>query len=177
MEPKITIPQVSIKFGLITGFLMIILALILNFTNLSTNWWLSLIASLIITIGGMVMAMNSFKKEHLGYLEYKQGLAIGTIVVVISRTLHQIFNFIYINYIDDSSIPAALEKSREMLEKFGMEEDKIDEAIVQAEQSMTSPMSIFWGILWAIFFGFIVSLIVAAIMQKKRSDADIFNAR
>lgn len=175
MEEKSTVLQTGIKYGIITALVVIVYTFILYLIGESMNMWLGFL-SLIFIIGLMVFAMREYKNEHNGFLEYKEGLGIGTIMVAISSLLSQIFNFIYINYIDSSILGQAEEKTRAMLERFGMDEDKIEEAVIKSQEGMTSPMSIFWGFLWAVIIGFIISLIIAAIMQKKKSELSTLDA-
>lgn len=176
MENKSTVVQVGIKYGLITGVIVIVYTVLLYLIGEAMNMWLGFL-SFIFIITLMIFGMKEYKRNQEGYLEFKEGLAIGTLIVAISSLLSQIFNYVYMNFIDPSMIEQIGERTREMMEKFGMDEDKIEQAVTEAQSKMASPLSILWGILGALVMGFIISLIISAIMQNKRSEIDTLDVR
>ena len=116
----------------------------------------------------MVYAMREFKAENSGYMSYGQGLGIGTLIAAISGLLNSTFTMFYTQFIDTNLMKKALETAREDMERRGMSDDQID-AGMQFSEKMMSPGILFaMGIFFSIFIGFIISLIVAAILRRNR---------
>ncbi len=88
---------------------------------------------------------------------------------MISTIISQVFNFVYINYINPSAAEAALEAAKAMMEKFNMPEEALEKAMEEAEENMKSPMNIVKTTLGAAVIGAIVAAIFGAVMKKERA--------
>jgi len=161
--------SVAIRFGLIIGFVSIIYSLILFVTETNTNTTLSWLG-MIIPIVGIVLAYKAFKNENDGYMSYGQGLGIGTLLSAISGILSGLFTYVYVSFID----PTVLSRMREMqvleLEKKGMSDEQIEQAQGMVEKFSGPGMMLVFAIIGGIVIGFIISLIVAAIMKNNRPE-------
>ena len=102
MENKVTVSQIGLRYGLITGLVLIVFGLILQMTGLATNTWISSISYVILIIA-IVLAHNAFKEGGDGFMSIGQGIGIGTLASVVAGTLSSIFSYIYIKFIDDST--------------------------------------------------------------------------
>lgn len=161
---------IALRYGIIAGIISIIYSLILNITDLAfTNKSLSWI-SFIILVAAIVLAMREFKRQNSGYMSYGQGLGIGTLVSVVSSILGGIFTYIYVKFVDTGYI----EKMRSMqiadMEAREMNDEQIDQAMSMSEKMMTPEMIVVFAIIGGLVFGFILSLIIAAIMKKTRPE-------
>jgi amino acid transporter len=160
---------VALRYGFITGFVTVIYSLILNITEQNTNTWLGYI-SFIILIVGIVMAHKHYKSENHGFMTYGQGLGIGSLLSLIVGALSGIFMYIYIKLVDNSFMERMQEQQIVELEKRGMSDEQIEQAI-QVSQKMTSPeMMVVWAIVGTLLFGFILSLIISAITKHARPE-------
>lgn len=164
-----TTTSVGLKFGLFTAGILIIYDAILQISGLASIPELGFV-SLVVLLGGMVVAMNTFKKGNSGFMSYKQGLGIGTILIAVAATLSKIFNFCYINFIDDSNFLAMIEKQRTKMEEKGMDAAIMEKTLESMKKNGYAAISIFWTALGAVIIGFIISLIVAAIMKKNNPE-------
>lgn len=161
--------SVGLRYGFITGFLLIIFSLVLYLADLSENRALTLSGWLIV-VAGLVLAMKAFRQENNGFMEYGQGLGIGTIVGALAGVLAGIFGAIYTSYIDPSIVQKALDKQVMQMEDQGMSQAQIDKAIEYGNM-FSGPVAIviFSIVLYAIG-AFILSLIIAAIMKRSRPE-------
>jgi hypothetical protein len=64
-----------------------------------------------------------------------------------------------------------MDEQREQMENRGMSDSQIDQAMEMAERM--SGFSFLFGTLAAVFFGFLLSLVIAAILKRNQ---DIFDA-
>jgi hypothetical protein len=165
--PKV-IP-VAIRYGLITGLALIIFNLILFFTNNYGNMFLSLLG-LLITIVGIVMAHNHFKKLNAGYMTYGQGLGLGVLLAGVSGVLTGLFLFIYMQYIDPSVLDQLRETQMGMMSNFNIPEDQMDKIMEDVEKKNTPGRHFINQILGSLVLGLILSLIIAAITKRNRPE-------
>ncbi len=167
-EPKTTVLATSLTYGLITGLASIAFYIILQLTGQAFNQALSLL-SLVILVGGMVLAHKSFKQGNEGYMNFSQGLGIGTLISLISGVLSSAFSVIYMTFIDPNFIAMTLEKAREQIETQNPEisSEQIDVALSFSSYMMQPGILFVFGLISTVFFGFLISLVVSAAMAKK----------
>jgi hypothetical protein len=161
---------IGLRYGLICGLITVVYSFILNITELAlTNQILGWI-SFFILLAAIWMAMREFKRQNQGFMSYGQGLSIGTLVVLVSSILGGIFTYLYVTIIDKGYI----EKMRNMqvaeLERKGMSDDQIDQAMLITDKMMTPAMIPLMAIVGGVVFGFILSLIIAAIVKHNRPE-------
>ena len=176
MEKEPSTIQTGIKYGLITAVISIVYSVISFQTGLFLNFFLGMFIALLITVFMLVFAMREFKKDNGGYMTLGQGILIGVVTILISSVIVQTFNFIYMNYIDTTIVTQMTDKIAEMMERYDLPDEQIDEAVEKAQNDASSPTSILTNLLISGLIGLVISLIIAAIMQKKRSELDTFNA-
>ena len=164
-----SVKTVAVRYGIITGIVTVIYSLILYMTELNNNKWLSFISTAILIVG-IVLAHRYFKSLNSGYMSYGQGLGIGSLLSVIVGVFSGIFMYVYLKFIDSTVIERMQEAQYIEMEKRGMSEEQMEQAI-QLSQKMTGPeMMVVWAILGTLFFGFILSLIISAITKHTRPE-------
>lgn len=169
---KISVKQVSVKYGLILAMISIIFFLITVFAGLVGNQavqYLGMIPTIIL----IVLAHKEFKQEGDGFMSYGQGLGIGTLTVTISSIVYTIFFYVYIKFIDSSFMEIMKDKQLEDMQAQGMSEEQIDQAMSMTSGFMTPEIISVFAILVAVFFGFILSLIISAFTKNSNPDLDM----
>ena len=167
-QPKIS--AIALRYGLIAGLLVIIYALILQFTDLYMSKALSYVNYLFVLIA-IILAYREFKSQDQGHMTYAQGLGLGTLTAGIAGVLSGIFSYIYIKFIDDSMLGKIAEMQREELEKSsGMSDEEIERALEMSASFTTPEMIMVFSIIGFVFFGFLISLVVAAAMRNPRPE-------
>ena len=161
---------IALRYGIIFGIISIVYSLILNITDLAfTNRALSWV-SFIILIVAIVLAMREFKQQNNNYMSYGQGLGIGTLVTTVSSFLGGVFTYIYVKFIDTGFIDKMREMQVAELEKKGMNDDQIEQAVAMSEKMMTPGMIVVFAILGGLFFGFLLSLLISALLKRTRPE-------
>ena len=162
--------SIGLKYGLITGLISAILSMVNFISGSFDKIWLMMALGLAIYIGAIVLAHREFKKANGGFMTYGQGLMVGTLTVFIAGIIGGIFSFIYIEYVDPSILDQMKDMQISMMEKFGVPDDQMDEAIAKIEKDTTSFNQLKSGLLNGIFSGLILSLIVSAFTKKTRPE-------
>jgi len=169
METQASTSKIGLRYGLISGLILIIYSLILQVAGLASNQklgWLSYIILAVI----IYMAHNAFKQQGNGYLSIGQGLGIGMIISAISGVFSGVFLFVYLKFVDNSMLEEIRDRSYEQLESKGMSDEQIEQAMSMSEKFMSPGMLFIFAIIGTLFFGFIVSLIVSLFTKKSNPE-------
>ncbi|MGB3585484.1 MAG: DUF4199 domain-containing protein [Tunicatimonas sp.] len=168
----------SVRYGLILGALNVVFTagVFLIDYKLIQN---PLIGFLIfgITIAILFIAGFELRKKNGGYLSFKNALKSSFIIYAIAAVLVVMYNLLQYNVLTPE---IAEELQKETLnqqvmvwESFGMSDEQIDESAAAMEDRNLFGLT--WqlvGLAGNLFFGLIISLIVAAIVKKKEPEFD-----
>ncbi|MBA4053482.1 MAG: hypothetical protein C0490_02100 [Marivirga sp.] len=159
---KPTVRSVGLKYGAVATFVNIVFFLILALSGLGpfdNKWgWIGMVFSVII----LVLAHKNFKDEGDGFMSYGQGVGIGFWISLVAVVIGALFTYTYANIIDPATMESFYEKQYEQMQEKGMQDEQI-------EMAVTWTKKLFWPIyvVFGIFFGLIVALIVTIFTQKK----------
>lgn len=169
---KITVREVAIKWGMISGIISIVLFLAIYFAGLMGDSWPNWISA-VISAGIIYMAHKEFKDQGDGYMSYGKGLGLGTLVSLVSGAISSIFAYVYMKFINVDYVTELVDITRYKMEDEGQSEDQIDVAMGFVEKMMTPEIMLGMGLLAAVFFGFIISLIVSAITKNNDPSLEV----
>lgn len=174
MEDKVTVSQIGLKNGIIIGLIFIVYGMILQFLNLDMKLmgYLSYV-NYVILIVFIVLAHKAFKEGGDGFMSIGQGLGIGMLITLVGSVISSIFSFIYLKFIDDSIIQKSLDFQIEELEKKGMDDASIEQAMAITSKIMTPEIMPIVAIVFMAFFGFILSLIVSLFTKKSNPTLEV----
>ncbi|GHB73995.1 DUF4199 domain-containing protein [Persicitalea jodogahamensis] len=167
MQEQPSVARVALKFGVIIGIAVIVYSTILTIAELNQNQGLSSISFLILA-AGMVFAMREFRTQNDGFMSYGQGLGIGSLMSTIVGLLSSTFSIFYTQFIDPNVMERAMDKAREDMESRGMSDAQIDAGIEMAQKFQTPGIMFLMGIVIFLVVGFIIALIVSAIMRRNK---------
>lgn len=168
-ENRPSVMSIALKFGFITALVAIVYSLILMVTDLGDKTWLASLSYLIL-IAGMVFGMKQYKEMNDGFMSYGQGLGIGTLIATIYGFLSSVFMWIYTSFVDPEYMERQMLKQEAQMLERGMSQEQID-AGAEIAQSFQGPvMLIVVGTLGAIVIGFLLSLVISAIMKHNRPE-------
>jgi hypothetical protein len=162
----------ALRFGLLTGGVIVVWDLILYITGLHTNQALGYL-SLILLVGGMFLANRDYLTINRGNMSFGTGFKIGFVVASIAGALSSVFVAVYMS-INPHLIEESLEVARLEMEKNPqMTPEVIDQAMEMTAKFMTPPAIAGIGFLSLVFLGAILALVVAAIMKKDSGNAGV----
>lgn len=169
---KTTVKQVSLKWGLYIGLVMIVWGLVMQIAGLVDNQYLGFVSYLFL-IAGIVLAHKEFKTNGDGFMAYSQGLGIGTLLSVVSGAISAVFSYIYVKFIDDSMLTIVKDLQVEKMEEQGLSDAQIEQAMEIAGKFMVPEVMLPLALLSMVFVGFILSLIVSAFTKNVNPQAEI----
>ncbi|MEQ8580674.1 MAG: DUF4199 domain-containing protein [Marinoscillum sp.] len=166
---NISIKSVAIKYGLISGLIGIIFFLVIDFAGLSGNQsvsWIGILFTAVI----MYFAQKEFIKEGDGYMNYGEGLGLGTLMSLVSAVISSIFTYIYVSFVNPQFIENIRQAQVIAMEEEGMSDAQIEQAM-KISENFTGPTGLLiFGLIGGVFVGFLISLIISAITKKSRPE-------
>jgi len=102
-----------------------------------------------------------------------QGLGIGMLITMIATVISSIFSYIYMKFIDDSMMAKIVDAQVAEMEKRGLDDASIEQAMEISSKFMTVEMIQVWAILGMGIIGFIIVLIVSLFTKKANPALDV----
>ncbi|MEQ8473681.1 MAG: DUF4199 domain-containing protein [Marinoscillum sp.] len=169
----VSMKSVAIKYGVIAGLIGIIFFVIQDFAGLAGNpdfSWIGMVISIVITAVIITLAQKEYKKNGDQYMNYGEGLGLGTLLSLFSGIISSIFVYIYVSFINPEFVENIRQQQIVAMEEQGMSDAQIEQGMKMAE-NFSGPTAMFiFGLLGAVFFGFVVSLVVSAFIKKTRPE-------
>lgn len=159
--------RIALKWGIISAILIIIYSVILYMTGLFKTPSLSWITFLLLLFG-IIMSLREFKLSNQGYMSFSEGLGLGTLLSAVAGLFGSIFSYIYINFIDTTIMQQMSDMQREQMEAKGLSSEQIDQAMEIGAKFASPGIMFLFGIIGYVLFGFLISLIVAAILKHSK---------
>lgn len=164
--------QVIIKFSIIYALANIGMALVMYILEIMDKSWLITILSLGVNAAIMFFAMKSRKNDTLnGYMTYGQGLGTGMLIAILGGLVTAVYTFVFYSYIDPEFIDKMLEISRAEMLKKDMSDEQIDQALEMSKKFMSPIMMTVFAYIGSLFFGLIISLVLAAVTKNENPNA------
>lgn len=173
MEKKVTSLSNALFYGGITTLAVIIYSLLLMVLNV-TSGALTNLTYLLIAIGAYLGNINFRDKALDGNMSFGKALGHSMFIVAIVSVISSLFMAVYLS-IDSSIINLAIEQTEESMAEQNMDEEQMEMALSYTRKFMTPVWMSVFMLLAYLFFGFILSLIIAAITKKENPNATPFD--
>ncbi|UOQ99439.1 DUF4199 domain-containing protein [Hymenobacter sp. 5317J-9] len=169
----VTTTSVALHYGLLlaaSGILVDFLVRIANFSFLTYGIVAGLTA-LIVTIVWIVLAHSAFKKANNGLMTFKQGLIIAMIMVLLSAIIASLFNFLYLNYIDEDFVERMKAGMTEFMEKNNVPEDQIAKSTAKFdEMNVGIVQSLLNGLKNGVIGGLVLGALITAFTKRSHPE-------
>ena len=163
----------ALRYGLIYGIILVVFAIMLYTMDMHyQNSTLSTVVNILIGVGGILWGMLAYKKDNGGFISLSQSLKVGVAIALVGSLVGIIYGVVLTEFIDPTTMDKALEfQKQQMLSQNP--EMSVEQAnqFVDMQKKFSSPLirSAF-GLLFGIFFGFIVALISGLVIKKNRPE-------
>ncbi|HLO81917.1 MAG TPA: DUF4199 domain-containing protein [Chitinophagaceae bacterium] len=175
LAPETKKSNILLQYGLISALVSLLVFVLMYIGGTEVIGSPFALATWFIPIIIVVLALRRAKKENNGFLEFREALKISFGVLVCSTLATSIFSYLLYHYIDpafgERMVQLTMEKSQQFMEKLGTPQDAIDKAVKEMTfENLFSFKKVFQGFMFGCIFNFIVALIIAAIMKKKKPE-------
>jgi len=160
----------SMTYGAIIGGALIVYSLLMYFMNLHLNKVVGYLSYIVLIIGLYFSAKNYRDQELGGNISYGQGLGYGVLVSFFCSIILAFYLFLFYKIIDPDTIGKIVQMAEDNMVEKGYTSEQISQGIVYVKKFTTPTTIALFTILGIVFYGFIFSLIISAIV-KKQTDA------
>lgn len=157
-------------WGLIIGFAGIIYNVILYMLDQNLNQALGYVG-ILITLVLLILGIRSFRDIRGGVLPFGPAFSFGVVAIVVSGVIGTIYGYILWTVIDPDILTKMQELQMEKMLERGLPEEAIDQAMNMTSRFMKPGLMAAMGLASSLFFGAIISLIVAAIFKRDEDTA------
>jgi len=163
----------ALRYGLILGLISIVFGLMIYFLEMhyqnDTKIGMVSLASSTIVI---VLGLLAFKKANEGYISLSEALKTGLGIALISGILSVLYQALLVTVIDPDTIQKSVDFQ---METIRMEQPELPtetlNQIEEMQKRFSSPaIMAAIGIIFSLFFGFIISLVAGLIIKKSRPE-------
>ena len=172
-QPKLSAKSIMLNYGLMLGFVSIIIALVnYVFGNIYEPHWILMVVSFLATITVIVLGVKKLKELNGGFLSLGQAIKIGLGIALISALIYAAYLAIFINYIEPAYFEniAAVQEQKIMESYPNMSDEQLEAMIKQAAMFNNTGANVTMAIMFSLIFGLIVSLITGLIMKRSEED-------
>jgi hypothetical protein len=176
MEPqnesieKITTRSVGMRYGLFLGGIGIVSFLIMAVSGMKPDGpgrWISTVFTFVL----IYLAHKYYKANGDGFMTIGQGVGIGFWAGLVSSVISSIFMYIYLKFVDSAFIDMIKETQITEMQKRGMSEEQIDQAMKFAGMFISPEALLIFGLCAGIIFGIGIGLLISFFTQRKNPDA------
>lgn len=168
-EPQNVSPfNISMKFGLIGGLVMIIASLLFYLLDMRDNWWVNSLATLAILFVSVYFAQINHRDNELGgYMKYGRGVGVGLLTTLFIGILSAVFTIILIKFVDPGVVEAQLEVQRQAMIERGLSDEEIEQGMKFTRQFASNPLILFFAtVIGTMIWGLVISLVSSAFTRK-----------
>lgn len=164
--------QIVLNYGLIQGLVGVGLAIILYFTGnynvgaQDTNWLYGTL-NLVIVVVFPLLAILKAREIGQGFIKFGAAFSMGFQVILISAILNALWLMVYTSFLDPNYQEIILQQNYEQMSEQGMSTEQMDTAMEMTKRFTTPLFMSLFSILTQAFFGAIVNLILAGVLQRK----------
>jgi hypothetical protein len=172
-ESSVSSSVIALKYGFISGLLSFLFSTLVNVMGWAENFqesigWISGIFSLVLAVTITYLCLREYREQNAGYITYGQGLGLSTLVGAIGGLVAGGFNYIYIEFIDNSVIQRQMDLAREKMEDQGMSASQIQSAEEMTRLFMNPGMQFVVVVITGVIFNFLLGLIVSAVVKREK---------
>ncbi|MCM4156525.1 DUF4199 domain-containing protein [Gramella sp. AN32] len=165
--------KLGTSYGVYLGVALILITVIIYAFDISlmTEWYLIAI-NFILILFLSILAVKKAKKFSETLFSFKEAFSVYFLTIVIGLFIATIFSLILFNVVDPDAAETlkelSMEKQAAMMEKFGMPEDQLNEAMTKIQEEDTfSIKNIAISFASQLVFFSIIGLIIALIFREK----------
>lgn len=167
MEKSANVWKANLVNGLILGLLSVVFSLVLWFLDLTFNKSLGYIF-MVVEIIILYFLVKSYRDNFLhGIISFGQALGAGVVIFLYASVITSVFSAILYTIIDPELMNKGLAATEEIYRQRGIPQEQIDMGLKMAAKVMKPAISIPVTLITNMFFGLIMSLIVAAFVRKE----------
>ncbi len=168
----------GVRYGLIAGLILIAVGLLFHVSGFAdysgqntTFTWVNNLLTWGILGGALFLAMKQHREELGGYMTFGRGFMVGFWATLVIAVVTAVWGYIFFSFVAPDLIDFIAEAQRDAMIDQGLNDEQIDQATSFTKWMMNPGMLAAFGAIGTLVIGVIISLIVAAISQRKAPES------
>lgn len=167
MEKSVNVWKANLVNGLILGLLSVVFTLVMWFLDQTFNKNLGYIF-ILVQVVVLFFLVKSYRDNYMhGMITYGQALGAGVIIFLYASIITSLFSVLLYTVIDPGLTAKGVAFMEQMYLDRGLTQEQTDAALKVAGKMMQPALMIPVGLITNMFYGLIISLIVAAFVRKE----------
>jgi hypothetical protein len=161
--------KIALKYALIYSGINIVWGLLMFVTDLTRSdmSWVFNILSMAIPVICIVFATKEYKATiGNGWMKFSDVFKHGLVIFTIGGIIAAAYSVFYVSVMDPELMTFIQEKEMNKMLENGMPEEQVEIALNQMAKFQTPKWMFVWVLLWTMFIGTLISLVMAAILKK-----------
>jgi hypothetical protein len=164
---------IALKYGFINGLLSFLFSTLVNVMGWAEQFqesisWISTVWSLLLAVTVSYLCLRDYREQNAGFISYGQGLGLATLLGAVSGLVAGGFNYIYIQFIDNSVMQRQMDIARARMEDQGLTASQIQSAEEMTAIFLNPGMQFVIVVIMSVLFNFLVGLIVSAVVKREK---------
>lgn len=166
-EARGRILKPTLEYGAITGLISILFTMVMYYLGMLTQSTIQALLSLVLYTTILCWIVKNYRdSENGGFVTYGRALGIGTLSFTWAGLIGAIFSYFLYSGIGPELIDQILIQQYDQYIESGFSESMAERAVRDTAPYITPTTLAFSTFFMSAFFGFVISLIVAAIFQR-----------
>ena len=172
-DQNLELKQYILQYGGLLGGISVVFGLMLYSLDMHyQNDSNATIVSLVITLGVIIFAQYTYRKDNEGYLSLSQGIKMGLGMAAVSGIINIIYFLVLSNVLDPEMMNKALEMGMDQfLEQNPEANQETIEQVESMQKKFSGPfISSSFLLIASLLTGFVISLITGLILKRNRPE-------
>lgn len=168
MNSSLPTRSFMVTYGAILGALSVVFSFMLYTMDMHyQGGTMVTVVSVVLSVALYAVGMYQYRAANAGLMTFWQGVKLGVGIALISGIIVVLFNLILTRVIDPETMTKAMDFQREQLiENTELTIEQIDAQLAAMQKFQTPAIQAAFGLLFSMIFGFLLSLLPAAILRK-----------
>lgn len=167
MEQKRSIWKETLNYGIILGLIGVGFSVLTYMFDLTFKTWI-IWPSLLLSLVVLFLLLRAYRDHYNnGYISYGKAVGAGVVINVYAAIITAIYIYVLYAFIDPGLMEKTLAVAEGKMVEKGLPDEAIEKALEMQAKMMKPWFTALMGIVSSVFYGLILSLIVALFVQKK----------
>lgn len=164
---------IALKYGFIGGILSFMFSILVDLFGLALQFqesigWISFLWTVVLTTSISIFCLFEYRRNNQGFISYGQALGLTALLGALSGLVTGGFNYIYIEFIDNTVIQRQMELVVSKLEERGASVSDIKKYQELSAWMYSAGAQFVSIVIGSVFIYFLLGLIVSAIAKREK---------
>lgn len=164
--PEATVRSTGTRYGVLLGLVSFVYFIVLNMMGMDATQGWARWASLLLSVGLLVLAHLYYRDNGNGYMSFGQGVSISFWIGLVAGLIAVAGTLAYIEFVDTGYMERISDLQRQAMEEQGLEEEQIEQALDMSAKFMTPGFFFLFGLIGNVVMTVLMGLLISIFTQR-----------